>query len=148
RLMELNDWTAQHLAETLGIEPTAVYRALALLKLPFDVAAQVDAGVIKATAAYELSKLQIADDQRAVAERVVAEGLDHKATVAGVRRRRAAKPTRRGGRAQMPAEQRFRGPRGVRVAVQVTVKHTTADVIADLRVIADRLEASEASTAA
>jgi ParB family chromosome partitioning protein len=149
RLMELNDWPAQRLAETLGIEPTAVYRALALLKLPDDVAARVDAGAIKATAAYELSKLQIADDQRAVAEKVVAEGLDHKATVAEVRKRKkAAKTTRRGGRERMPTEQKFRGPRGVRVVVQVSSKHTPVDVIADLREVADRLEAAQASTAA
>ena len=54
RLMDLNGWTAQQVAETLGIEPTAVYRALSLLELPEDVAAQVDAGEIKATAAYEI----------------------------------------------------------------------------------------------
>jgi ParB family chromosome partitioning protein len=88
RLIELNGWTAQALAETLGVEPTAVYRALALLRLPDDVAAQVDAGEIKASAGYELAKLQIADDQRALAQRILAEGLDHKATVEEVKRRR------------------------------------------------------------
>ena len=74
RLMDLNGWTAQQVAETLGVEPTAVYRALSLLKLPEDVAAQVDAGEIKATAAYEISKLQIADDQRELAQKVVDGG--------------------------------------------------------------------------
>jgi ParB family chromosome partitioning protein len=148
RLMELNDWTAQQLAETLGIEPTAVYRALAMLKLPDDVAAQVDAGVIKATAAYELSKLQDADDRRAVAQKVMAEGLDHKATVAEVRRRNSAKTPRRGGRPRVPREQKFRGPRGVNVVVRAAAKHTTADVITDLRAIADRLGAAETPDAA
>jgi len=51
-----------------------------------DVAERVDEGAIKATAAYEISKLQFADDQRAVAEKVVAEGLDHAGTVAEVKR--------------------------------------------------------------
>jgi ParB family chromosome partitioning protein len=89
RLMELNGWNAQQLAETLGVEPTSVYRALALVRLPEEVAALVDAGEIKPTAAYEIAKLQIADDQRAVAELIVAEALDHKGTVEEVRRRRS-----------------------------------------------------------
>jgi ParB family chromosome partitioning protein len=42
RLLDLNGWTAQELAEQLGVEPTSVYRALALLRLPEDVAAQVE----------------------------------------------------------------------------------------------------------
>lgn len=96
RLMGLNDWTALELSEALGIEQTAVYRALSLLKLPDDVAAKVDAGEIKATAAYEISKLQIADDQREVAERVLSEGLDHAATVATVNAKRKAHSSSRG----------------------------------------------------
>jgi ParB family transcriptional regulator, chromosome partitioning protein len=97
RLMELNGWPAQTLAATLGVEPTAVYRALALLRLPADVAEQVERGEIKPTAAYELAKLQFADEQRAVAEKITTEGLDHKATVAEVRRRRRSPGKRRSG---------------------------------------------------
>ncbi len=152
RLMDLNHWTAQQLAETLNVEPTGVYRCLALLKLPEDVAARVDSGEIKATAAYELTKLNIADDQREVAERVVSDGLDHKATVAEVTRRRT-RSAQAGGkaktRARMPAEQRFKGSRGVRLTVQATAKHSMEDLVADLREIADRLEAhSQADQAA
>ena len=89
RLMDLNDWTADALAETLGVEPTSVYRCLALLKLPEDVAARVDSGEIKATAAYELTKLPTDEDQRAVADAASsATALDHAATVAEVRRRK------------------------------------------------------------
>jgi ParB family chromosome partitioning protein len=148
RLIDLNGWTAQQVAETLGIEPTAVYRALSLLKLPADVAAQVDAGEIKATAAYEISKLQIADEQRELAQKVLSEGLDHKATVAEVRKRQSSRAARAGGRRRPPAEQRHRGPRGVRVTIQVTAKHTMADIVADLREIADRLEATRQTEAA
>src|SRR4051794_1206734 len=142
RLMDLNGWTAQQVAETLGIEPTAVYRALSLLKLPEDVADRVDAGEIKATAAYEISKLQTADEQREVAHKVVTEGLDHKDTVAVVRNRRAPRAGRSGGRRRLPTEDRHRGARGVRVTIQATARHTMEDVVADLREIADRLEAS------
>ena len=152
RLLEVNGWNAQQLAETLGVEPTAVYRALALLKLPEEVAALVDSGEIKPTAAYEISKLAGEGDQRALAERVVADGLDHKATVAEVTRRKAAGAKRAGKAkakpaAKAPAEERYRGPRGVRLTVQATARHTVDDVVADLRAIADRLEAAEADAA-
>src|SRR5262249_25371595 len=127
RLMALNGWTAQQVAETLGIEPSGVYRSLGLLRLPEDVAVRVDTGEIKATAAYEISKLQIADEQRDLADRVVAEGLDHKATAAEVTRRRKGRTgggAKARGKLRMPAEQRFRGTRGVRVVVHATGKHT------------------------
>jgi ParB family chromosome partitioning protein len=148
RLMALTGWTAQEVAETLGVEATSVYRGLGLLRLPDDVAVRVDAGEIKATAAYEISKLQIADDQRELAGRVVKEGLDHKATAALVTRR---KETRTGGRTRgkvrLPAEQKFRGTRGVRVTVHATSKHTPADVAADLREIATRLDVQASDVA-
>ena len=111
RLQDLNGWTAQQLAETLNVEPTAVYRALALLRLPDDVAELVDSGEIRPTAAYEIAKLQIAGDQRAVAQKVMAEGLDHKATVEEVGRRREARAKGRGatkGKPQKPKSRSFR----------------------------------------
>jgi ParB family transcriptional regulator, chromosome partitioning protein len=148
RLMALNGWTAQQVAETLGIEPSGVYRSLGLLRLPEDIAARVDTGEIKATAAYEISKLQIADDQRELAGRVVAEGLDHKATATEVtRRRKARSPARAKGKLRLPAEQQFRGTRGVRVTVRTTGKHSLADIAADLREIATRLDAQAADVA-
>lgn len=141
RLMDLNGWTAQELAEALGAEPSGVYRALALLKLPEEVAEQVDTGAIKATAAYELTKLQLADDQRELARKIVAEGLDHGATAAAVQRRKSAA---RGGRSKpkgrVPAARRYRGPSGVRLTVQAAARHTPADIAADLRAIAARIE--------
>ena len=112
------------------------------------MAAQVDAGEIKATAAYEISKLQIADEQRELAQKVLSEGLDHRATVAEVRNRQSQRSARSSGRRRLPAEQRHRGSRGVRVTIQVTGKHTVDDVIADLREIADRLASNERTEAA
>lgn len=91
RLMDLNGWHIEQLAETLGIEPTTVHHRLGLLRLPEDVMERVDAGEIKVTAAYEISKLQIADDARKVADLVVSEGLDYKSTVAEVARRKPSK---------------------------------------------------------
>ena len=147
RLMTLNDWNAQQLADTLGVEVTSVYRALGLLKLPGDVAARVDAGDIKPTAAYEISKLQNADEQREIANRVARGALDLKATTAEVARRRRVKSARSKGRGRQVTEQKIQGSRGIRVTIQSTAKHTAADIAADLREIADRLE-GEASAAA
>lgn len=150
RLMDLNGWTAQELAESLGAEASGVYRALALLKLPEEIAEQVDRGVIRATAAYELTKLPEVQDQRELARRIVAEGLDHAATVAAVHRRKTAA---RGGKARPkgrgPSRRSYRGPAGVRLTVQAAARHTPADIAADLRAIADQIErpgsASEAA---
>ena len=132
----------------MGIEPSSVYRSLGLLRLPDDVAVRVDTGEIKATAAYEISKLQIADDQRELAGRVVAEGLDHKATAAEVtQRKKAGTGGRTKGKIRLPAEQKFRGTRGVRLTVHATSKHTLADIAADLREIATRLDAQASDVA-
>ena len=78
---------------------------------------------------------------------MLSEGLDHKATVAEVRKRQSSRTARAGGRRRLPAEQRHRGPRGVRITIQVIAKHTTDDVVADLREIADRLEAKRIEAA-
>jgi ParB family transcriptional regulator, chromosome partitioning protein len=125
RLMDLHGWSAKDLSETIGVEATAVYRSLALLRLPEDVAERVESGEIKATAAYEIAKLQIADDQRAVAEAVVSGDLDHKATVDAVARRKAASKTTRakGGGAnkarRRPASSRvFRTAPGIRITAE------------------------------
>jgi ParB family chromosome partitioning protein len=124
RLMDLHGWSAKDLSETIGVEATAVYRTLALLRLPEDVAERVESGEIKATAAYEIAKLQIADDQRAVAEAVISGDLDHKATVEEVARRKAAsKATRtKGGGTKTrrrPATSRvFRTAPGIRITAE------------------------------
>lgn len=147
RLMTLNEWNAQQLADTLGVEVTSVYRALGLLKLPEDVANKVDAGEIKPTAAYEISKLQNAAEQREVAERVAAGVFDLKATTAEVARRRKIKSSQSKGKTRRPTEQKFRGTRGVKVVVQATARHGAEDIVADLREIADRLEREESAAA-
>jgi ParB family chromosome partitioning protein len=140
RLMEVTGWTAQDLAETLCIDPTGVYRALGLLRLPDDVAALVDAGEIKATAAYEISKLQIADEQREVAEKVAAGVLDYTATAAEVKRRQKPRKSK-AKKSRGPLELRRRGPLGVRVILQAPAKLSTAEVVEDLREVVRMLEA-------
>jgi ParB family transcriptional regulator, chromosome partitioning protein len=146
RLMDANEWTAEALAESLGVEPTSVYRCLALLKLPEDVAAKVDAGEIKATAAYEISKLQIADDQRSVAEKVLAQGLDHAGTVAEVKRVRAARSNGKGRGAK--ARSRKVTSRTLRTSAgKVTVENRRGlddgAMVVALREAADQIEAQQ-----
>jgi ParB family chromosome partitioning protein len=96
RLIDLNGWHVEQLAETLGVEPSTIHHRLGLLRLPDDVADRVDAGEIRASAAYEISKLQIADDQREVADLVISEGLDFKATAAEVARRKSTRSASKG----------------------------------------------------
>jgi hypothetical protein len=60
----------------------------------------------------------------------------------------SSRSSRKGRGRRLPPEQRLRGIRGVRVAIQVTAKHTTDDIIADLHEIADRLAAGRQTEAA
>ena len=81
RLMALKGWTVAELIDELKVEPTGVHRALGLARLPDDVAALVDQGAIKPTAAYELSKLPAADEVRSLAHAVIDGNLGHMAVV-------------------------------------------------------------------
>jgi ParB family chromosome partitioning protein len=141
RLMDLNGWSVEQLAETLGVEPTTAHHRLGLLRLPDDVAARVDAGEIRATAAYEISKLQIADEQREVAELVVAEGLDFKATAAEVARRKTARSPGSKGRGGRPAPKRTSLTVRTPTAFRVTVEHRRG--VDDESAIAALLDAVE-----
>jgi ParB family chromosome partitioning protein len=80
QLMELNDWTIQQVAEALNITKGTVSKALALLKLPPDIQAQVELGELSASSAYEISRLEGEDAQRELVQRVVDEGLDRDET--------------------------------------------------------------------
>lgn len=142
RLIDLNGWTVEGLAETMGVPPTTVHHRLGLLRLPTDVMEQVDSGQIKATAAYEISKLQIADDQREVAEMVISGRLDFKQTAAEVARRKVSRP----GRGGKPAKPRRTTSRTFRVGStkivvedrrgvdDATIRAALEDVLAQLNV--------------
>ena len=90
RLMTLKGWTIAELIGELKVEPTSVHRALGLARLPDDIAALVDQGAIRPTAAYELSKLPDADEVRGLARAVVENNLGHKAVVEAVAKRKEA----------------------------------------------------------
>ena len=57
-LMELNGWNGKQVAELLSLSPSRVSRGLALLDLPAEMQRQIEAGDLRKTAAYELSKLK------------------------------------------------------------------------------------------
>ena len=97
QLMDLNGWTMQQVADALSVAKGTVSKALSLLKLPDDIRAQVEDGIIAPTAAYEISRVEGEGAQRELARKVVVEGLkrDDAGQLAGKAKRArtgAAKP--------------------------------------------------------
>jgi ParB family chromosome partitioning protein len=96
-LMELNDWNGKQVAEALRVTPSKVSRSLALLDLPEEIQARVDAGQLAARSAYELSKIADPPSQQALAQTATAGKLTHQQAAAAVRQRRGKrKPKPRG----------------------------------------------------
>ena len=75
RLMDAKAWSTRELAAELAIAQSSVVRALALLDLPAAVQEQVEQGALGPTVAYEVGKLERAEDQVAVAQVAVEQGL-------------------------------------------------------------------------
>ena len=91
-LMELNSWNGKQVAEALRIQPATVSRTLALLKLPADVQAHVEAGDISSRAAYEISRLDSDEARRRMACSVVDRKLNPTETAHAVRQKRGRPP--------------------------------------------------------
>ena len=85
-LMEANAWSARKVAAELHVASSTVVKALALLKLPEAVQAQVDSGAIPASAAYELARMEEPQTQEALAGRIAAEGLSRDQAIGLVRK--------------------------------------------------------------
>jgi ParB family chromosome partitioning protein len=92
-LIELNGWSARHLAAELAVNPATVTRALALLELPAPIQDQVEQGNLAPGTAYEVSKLDGADAQVAVAAQVVDQGLTRAEVAEVVKAVKARRPT-------------------------------------------------------
>ena len=73
RLMELTGWNATEAASRLGMSNAGITRLLALLTLPEQIAAEVEAGTIAASTAAEIAKISDPVKQAEVA-RQAAEG--------------------------------------------------------------------------
>lgn len=91
QLMDLHDWTAKELSGELQVSQGTISKSLSLLTLPEELQAQVDGGVIPATSAYEVAKVEDLDKQRDVARRIIDEKLTRDA-VTEVVRQVSAKP--------------------------------------------------------
>lgn len=82
RLMDVEGWSARQLARELHIPDPYVVRALALLELPEMIQKQVADKTIAPSVAYEVSKLEKAEEQVKLANRIVNEGLTREQTIA------------------------------------------------------------------
>jgi ParB family transcriptional regulator, chromosome partitioning protein len=91
-LIELNGWSARQLAAELAVNPGTVTRALALLELPAAVQEQVEQGGLAPGTAYEVSKLDGAEAQAAVASQVVEQGLTRAEVAEVVKAVKARRP--------------------------------------------------------
>ena len=85
-LLDSRGCSARQLAESLGISHQAVGRALALLKLPEELQQQVDAGLVPASAAAEVARIDDDKVRREIAGKVASGELTRDQAVEAVRR--------------------------------------------------------------
>ena len=143
RLMMLNGWSANQLAKELSIPQPTVAQVLALLKLPDDVQARVDTGLLPARTAYEVSQLGNAEEQRAVADQVVAEGLTREQAVQVVRARKAGRPAP----TMAAARREVKLDNGTKVTVSGPDATSIETTVAALRLAAKRLQTQQRAAA-
>jgi ParB family transcriptional regulator, chromosome partitioning protein len=91
-LISARGWSARQLAAELAINPATVTRALALLELPEAIQGQVEQGILAPHTAYEVSKLDTAEEQTTVAAAVVEQGLTRSEVVDVIKAVRAKRP--------------------------------------------------------
>jgi ParB family chromosome partitioning protein len=91
-LMETNGWSARRVGEELNMANSTIVKALALLDLAPAVQEQVETGKIAPAVAYEVSKLQSAEEQLEVADRVLSEKLTRDQAAEVVREKSGRKP--------------------------------------------------------
>lgn len=95
QLMDVTGWKASQISANTGFSPASVTRMLAMLSLPGPILAQVEAGKIPPSAAYELS--QITDPvQQAELAAQLADGRLTRDAVKGARKA-AKRPAKRAG---------------------------------------------------
>jgi ParB family chromosome partitioning protein len=153
-LMDRRGWSTRQLGAALNLSSGHITRVLALLDLPEDLQAQVTAGELAPSVAYEVSRLDNPEQQREVATKVVQEGLSRAEAVEAVRKvagrakgRGASKGKTKGKLARLPAEMKHRSQNGCRVVVHTAARHGMADVAAALQEFLDRLREEMGSEA-
>jgi ParB family chromosome partitioning protein len=104
RLLDATGWSHDRLASELHVTQFTVSAALKLLELPEAVQARIESGALAPRVAYEVSKLDGPEEQVALAERIVADGLTRDEVVAEVQATRAqAQRTRSRGASPSPS---------------------------------------------
>lgn len=93
-LMDFNGWSTHQVARELSVTQSAVVKSLALLELPAEVQERVERGELAAGTAYEVSRVADPEEQRVIAEQVVAEKLTRQEAVEAIRRGRGAGPAK------------------------------------------------------
>lgn len=123
QLIAMNGWSGKDLSEALRITPSKVARSLALLKLPQDIQDRIESAEISPTVAYELSKLEGEDQQRAALEQGESQPLTVARASSRVRQRRgiSAHPAR-------GLKQVFHADEGFRVTVTAPRKGTYDEI--------------------
>jgi ParB family transcriptional regulator, chromosome partitioning protein len=139
-LMDLNGWSGNQLAKELGISQSGVVQALALLELPGSIQADVDAGALAPSVAYEVAKLPDAEAQQQVAARIVAEGLNRGEAAAAVRESARGRSKGRGAsKARKATSRTLRTEDGYKVTVEHRRGVDDAGVIRALELVLGRL---------
>lgn len=87
-LVRSTGWSMAQVAKRLGLSPAATTRSLALLTLPSSIQAQVNAGTIPPSAAYELSQVEDPAEQLRLASELAEGNL----TRDGLSRQRKSPP--------------------------------------------------------
>jgi ParB family transcriptional regulator, chromosome partitioning protein len=122
-LIDRRAWTQRQLAATLHIAQASVAKALALLDLPEDLQAEVDAGTVPATAAYEVAKVKDDDIRRDLVGKIAAGTLSRDQAQAEVRRVTGGSARTKGrgttkGKPRKITDRAFRLPSGYKFTVE------------------------------
>jgi ParB family chromosome partitioning protein len=145
-LLDRRRCSYRQLAESLHISHQAIVRALALLGLPEDLQAQVDSGVVPASAAYEVAKVEDDAARREIVDRIAAGQMTRDEAIEVVRRASGGKAGAKGrggarGKARRPTARVLRTSGGYRITAEHRRGVDLEALLAALREAADQVEA-------
>lgn len=144
-LMDRRGWSYRQLGAALNLSSAHITRSMALLTLPVDLQEQVDSGVVPASAAAEVAKIEDDGARREIAGRIAAGEMTRDEAVREVRQATARAPRSgpgkgRGGAARPAKPRTFRtlagkvvvepkkgaGPGSIRAALEEALSQLTA----------------------
>jgi ParB family chromosome partitioning protein len=123
-LMVRNGWSGNQAAKALGIAQPTIVRALALLELPSPIQDHVEQGALAPATAYEIGKAHDPEVQRALADRVVKEGLSRSEAIEAVRTAARQTPVTQGKGRGVAKAKKLPTSRTLKAAgCKITVEH-------------------------